>query len=268
MSGYCSGLATDLHRSRALGRVEWEFRYRVALPGRGAASAFHPGVHHLTFNRSFFGQLDAWGRNLDERLRGAGMAGVAWWGEVGSMACHRPTAAHNRARGFDLCAVGLTDGSRIDANTAHAGGQRSQRRYLGLTASLRRYFSTVLTTDYNAAHRDHLHIDDLRQLAPIRSELRSDTALVQSSANLLAGDRLVVDGIWGPRTQEAYERLLDGFGITCLDPRRQVADALVLLDLIARTALADLPFGALRSDACTSLCDAVGVDVPLVCDAV
>ena len=34
-------------------------------------------------------------------------------GEVGSMACHRPTAAHNRARGFDLCAVGLTDGSRI-----------------------------------------------------------------------------------------------------------------------------------------------------------
>ena len=266
MSGYCSGLATDLHRSRALGKVEWEFRYRVGLPAPGASSRFHGGDHHLTFNRSFFTQLDAWARNLDERLRAAGQPGVAWWGEVGSMACHRPTAAHNRARGFDLCAVVLTDGSRIDANSSHAGDGRAQRRYLGLTASLRRYFSTVLTTHYNAAHRDHLHIDDLRQLAPIRSDIRSDTALIQSSANLLAGERLVVDGIWGARTQDAYDRLLDGFGITCLDPRRQVADALVLLDLVSRTALADLPFGTLRSDACTTLCDVVGIDLPLACD--
>lgn len=266
MSGYCSGLATDLHRTRALGEVAWEFRYRVGLPARGVASGFHPGRHHLTFNRSFFSQLDAWARNLDDRLRAAGQPGVAWWGEVGSMACHRPTAAHNRARGFDLCAVGLTDGSRIDANTAHGGGGRDQRRYLGLTASLRRYFSTVLTTHYNAAHRDHLHIDDLNRLAPIRSDLRSDTALVQSAANLLAGDRLAVDGIWGARTQEAYERLLDGFGLTCLDPRREVADAIVLLDLVARTALADLPLGTFRSDACSSLCDDVGLDVPVVCD--
>jgi hypothetical protein len=266
MSGYCSGLATDLHRSRALGQVEWEFRYRVSLPARGAASVFHGGVHHLTFNRPFFTQLDAWARNLDERLRGSGVPGVAWWGEVGSMACHRPTAAHNRARGFDLCAVGLTDGSRIDANTAHGGDGRTQRRYLGLTASLRRYFSTVLTVHYNAAHRDHLHIDDLHELAPIRSDLRSDTSLVQSAANLLADEGLAVDGIWGSRTQEAYDRLLDGFGLTCLDPRREVADALVLLDLIARTALADLPFGTLRSDACDSLCNVVGLDLPIVCD--
>ena len=266
MSGYCSDVATDLHRSRALGRVEWEFRYRVALPAPGAASRFHPGVHHLTFNRPFYSQLDAWARNLDERLRGAGMPGVGWWGEVGSMACHRPTAAHNRARGFDLCAVGLTDGSRLDANAAHAGSRTAQRRYLGLTASLRRYFSTVLTTHYNAAHRDHLHIDDLRRLAPIRSDLRSDTALVQSAANLLAGDRLAVDGIWGARTQAAYDRLLDGFGLTCLDPRREVADALVLLDLVARTALADVPLGAFRSEACATLCDPLGLQLPVICD--
>lgn len=269
MSGYCTGIATDLHRSRALGQVEWEFRYRIARPAPGARTAFHGGVHHLTFNRRFFSQLDAWARNLDRRLGDAGLAGVAWWGEVGSMACHRPTAAHNRARGFDLCAVGLRDGSRIDANAAHAGSRSAQRRYLGLTATLRRYFSTVLTTHYNAAHRDHLHIDDLRQLAPIRSDVRTDTALVQSAANLLAGDRLMVDGIWGPRTQEAYQHLLDGFGLACLDPRREVADALVFLDVLARTALADLDLGAIRSDACVpTLCDVVGLDAagPL-CDA-
>lgn len=266
---YCSGLATDLHESRALGRVEWEFRYRVALPRPGAGSAFHPGVHHLTFNRTFFTQLDTWGRNFDEGLRAAGLPGVAWWGEVGSMACHRPTAAHNRARGFDLCAVVTAGGPRIDANSSHAGSAPDQRRYLGLTASLRRYFSTVLTVHYNAAHRDHLHIDDLRELAPIRSDVRSDTALIQSTANLLAGEGLVIDGVWGSKTQAAYDKLLDGFGLTCLDPRGQVADALVLLDLIARTALADLPFGSLRSDACeTSVCDLIGIDVPIVCDIV
>jgi Extensin-like protein C-terminus len=268
MSGYCNGLATDLHQSRALGQVEWEFRYRIAQPAPGAATGFHPGVHHLTFNRSFFTQLDAWARNLDERTRAAGMPGAAWWGEVGSIACQRPTAAHNRARGFDLCTVGLADGSRIDANTAHSGDGRTQRRYLALTASLRRYFSTVLTVHYNAAHRDHLHIDDLRQLAPIRSDLRSDTALIQSSANLLAGHWLAVDGVWGSLTQAGYDDLLDGFGLTCLDPRGEVADALVLLDLVARTALADLPFGTLRSDACASLCDVLGIDLPIVCDIV
>lgn len=268
MSGYCTGKATDLHRSRALGKVEWEFRYRRFLPGPSAVSGFHGGVHHLTFNRTFFTQLDKWGRNLDTCLRESRQPGVAWWGEVGSMACHRPTAAHNRARGFDLCAVGLTDGNRIDANTAHVGSRTDQRRYLGLTASLRRYFSTVLTVDYNAAHRDHLHIDDLRGLAPLRSDKRSDTALVQSTANLLAGDTLVVDGIWGSRTQDAYVNLLDGFGLSCTDPRRQVADAVLFLDLVRRTALADLPLGALRSDACPPiLCDAVGIDGPdLLCD--
>lgn len=268
MTGYCTGKATDLHRSRALGKVEWEFRYRRSQPAPLASSAFHGGVHHLTFNRTFFTQLDKWARNLDTRLREHAPRGVAWWGEVGSMACHRPTAAHNRARGFDLCAVGLGDGTSIDANTAHAGSRTDQRRYLGLTASLRRYFSTVLTVHYNAAHRDHLHIDDLRGLAPLRSDKRSDTALVQSAANLLGGERLTVDGTWSSRTEEAYGRLLDGFGLSCTDPRRHVADALVFLDLVSRTAFADLPLGALRSDACPpTLCDTLGLGGPdTICD--
>lgn len=77
-----------------------------------------------------------------------------------------------------------------------------------------------------------------------------------------------LDGPLSLLGREAYDRLLDGFGLTCLDPRREVADALVFLDRVCRTALADRTLGALRSDACVSaLCDTLGLTGPdVLCD--
>ena len=252
MSDYCAGLATDLVRRGHLGG-SWPLRGRIAAPAPGQRTSFG-GTHALTFNRQFAEQLDRWALNTNHWSRtyrsASGEKAIAWFGEVGSMACHRPTAAHNRARGLDLCQIRFTDGGVVDMNSSHSGNGRQQRRYLAVTANLRRYFGTVLTCHYNAAHRDHIHVDDLTAVAPIRTGKRTDTTLVQSAANLLNGERLAVDGIWGSKTEAAYRRLLRDFALECTDPKRSKAHALTFLSFIVRTGFADAAAGRYKSRAC------------------
>ncbi len=101
-------------------------------------------------------------------------------------------------------------------------------RYVGVWASLRRKFCTVLTAPYAPRdHTDHIHFDNRTRLAPIRTSMETDTKLVQSACNLINGERLVVDGDWGGRTEAAYQRLLDGFkpylsALRTQDPKRSL----------------------------------------------
>jgi hypothetical protein len=252
MSDYCAGVATDLVRRGQLGG-SWPLRGRIAAPAPGQITSFG-GTHALTFNRRFAEQLDRWALNTNHWSRSypsaAGEKAIAWFGEVGSMACHRPTAAHNRARGLDLCQIRFTDGGLVDMNSSHRGNRRQQRRYLAVSANLRRYFGTVLTCHYNAAHRDHIHVDDLTAVAPIRTDKRTDTTLVQSAANLLGGERLAIDGVWGSQTEAAYQRLLRDFALECTDPKRSTRHALTFLSFVVRTGFADVPAGRFKARAC------------------
>lgn len=252
-SNHCAGTAVDLGRYGHLGETRWRLRGRIGAPGPGQVTAF-AGPHVLTFNRPYWEQLDRWARNMDHWGRSfpstAGPKTIAWFGEVGSLACHRPTAAHNRARGLDLCHIRYTDGDFIDMNASHAADLRHRRRYLAVAANLRRFFGTVLTRDYNAAHRDHIHVDDLRAVRPLRTEARTDTTLVQSAANLLAGAGLVVDGAWGRRTETAYRELVRAFALECTDPRASTHHAQIFLSFVVSTAMADVPAGTHRSNVC------------------
>jgi hypothetical protein len=54
----------------------------------------------------------------------------------------------------------LEDGRRIDVKSAWSGGSREEREFLRVVHnSACRRFGTVLGPDYNAAHRDHLHVE-------------------------------------------------------------------------------------------------------------
>ena len=253
MAHYCDGVAVDLVRRGFLGAESLPLRGRIAAPPPGRLTPF-AGTHHLTFNRRFAEQLDRWALNTNHWSRTHrspdGDKEIAWFGEVGSMACHRWTAAHNRARGLDLCHIRFTDGDHVDMNASHVGSLRQQRRYLAVAANLRRFFGTVLTCHYNAAHRDHIHVDDMTAVGPIRTGKRTDTTLVQSAANLLAGTSLVIDGAWGARTDAAYWQLLRAFSLECIDPKARTDDALLFLSFIVRTAFADAPAGRFRSNVC------------------
>ncbi len=252
-SDHCAGVATDLVRRTQLGDDSWALRGRTRGPGVGDVSSFG-GNHALTVNRPFAERLDQWALNLNHWTytypSSSGRKFIAWIGEVGALACHRPTAAHNRGRGLDLCHIRFTDGDFVDMNTSHRSSGLHQRRYLAVAANLRRFFGTVLTVHYNSAHRDHIHVDDLTAVAPIRTDKRTDTTLVQSAANLLNGTNIAVDGIWGSNTQAAYVQLLQEFGLSCTDPTRSVAAAQTFLAYVVITATADARAGTYRSDAC------------------
>lgn len=66
---------------------------------------------------------------------------------------------HATANAIDIAAFRLADGRRIDVLTDWRG-QGSEATFLRQTRNgACRLFATVLSPDYNAAHRDHLHLD-------------------------------------------------------------------------------------------------------------
>lgn len=70
---------------------------------------------------------------------------------------------HARANALDVSGVTLKDGRRVDLAADWDGegraGPEGSRFLKRVRSGACRVFSTVLTPDYNAAHRDHLHLD-------------------------------------------------------------------------------------------------------------
>lgn len=118
---------------------------------------------------------------------------------------------HGQGRAFDLDAVFWAGGRELV--TLRDGWQaRDRQLYLGVEALLRRHFGIVLDYNYNAAHRDHFHLDDG---APIqfRTGSRSTVLFVQAALVELWDARLDVDGLWGPLTGGAVKRALAAAGV-------------------------------------------------------
>ena len=64
------------------------------------------------------------------------------------------------------------------------------------------------------------------------------------------GEAIAIDGVWGPATEEAYHRLRRALGVQCRSPRRNVRDARLFLQLIARNGMAGVRAGALYGGPC------------------
>lgn len=85
---------------------------------------------------------------------------------LGTYACrnvnHRAEGRRSRhatADAIDLAAVRLADGRRITVRQGWAGDGPEARFLHDLRDRACRIFDVVLSPDYNAAHRDHLHLD-------------------------------------------------------------------------------------------------------------
>lgn len=70
----------------------------------------------------------------------------------------RPSA-HASARAIDVSAFVLADGRRITVKDGWARGGLEQRFLERIQDSACRRFGTVLGPEYNAAHRDHFHLE-------------------------------------------------------------------------------------------------------------
>jgi hypothetical protein len=84
---------------------------------------------------------------------------------MGSYSCRNVAgsarrSAHASAEAIDVAAFVLADGRRISVLDDWRGGSSEEREFLKVvhTSACKR-FGTVLGPDYNAAHRDHLHLE-------------------------------------------------------------------------------------------------------------
>ncbi|MDP3908724.1 extensin family protein [Novosphingobium sp.] len=69
-------------------------------------------------------------------------------------------SAHATANAIDISAFVLADGRRISITGNWQAGSPAERRFLtAVHASACKRFGTVLGPAYNAAHRDHLHLE-------------------------------------------------------------------------------------------------------------
>lgn len=84
---------------------------------------------------------------------------------MGSYSCRNVAgsgrrSAHATADAIDVSGFVLADGRRITITGGWLSGTKQERQFLRVIhASACKRFGTVLGPDYNAAHRDHLHVE-------------------------------------------------------------------------------------------------------------
>lgn len=85
--------------------------------------------------------------------------------------------------------------------------------YLAVESVIRQHFGTVLAYNYNAAHKDHFHMD-VGSAVGFQKMSKSRVEFLQSSLFFVHGYQLGIDGVWGPATDRVARVALSEIGIS------------------------------------------------------
>jgi hypothetical protein len=190
----------------------------------------------------FHDRLISWVRDLRElAFRYGGLQGMERIVTAGLFV--RKPGQHGLGQAMDLDQVVWANGAITPYHHEHASPDRvTVRRYLALDAVCRRHFRWVLNGHYNDAHADHLHMDFAGGTLVLQRDSRSETVFVQQVLNEFQGTALPIDGVWGARTQAAFDESRHRLGVEG-DP---MADPLPWRHWLLRVAscgFADASFG-------------------------
>lgn len=173
-----AGLADDPAACRAL-LTQAGARFAVLPPRRDGAQCGHEdavrfGPREIAYRPADVGfacpvaaALVVWEREVvqsaAQRHFGRRAAAIE---HFGSYSCRRmygretgDWSEHARANAFDVAAFRLADGTRISVVGDWADPGPKGRFLREVRDGACRLFATMLSPDYNAAHRDHLHLD-------------------------------------------------------------------------------------------------------------
>ncbi|MEM6771297.1 MAG: extensin family protein [Bacteroidota bacterium] len=114
--------------------------------------------------------------------------------------------SHGRGEAFDIDGLFWSDYSMMTLNFP-----TNVELYLGIESFLRRHFGIVLNYEYNRAHEDHWHIDTSVSTSYSKRS-RSKTLYLQLTLKHIYGQNVVIDGIYGPQTRGAYNRIMEQLG--------------------------------------------------------
>lgn len=176
-----AGLTGDYARCRALLKAAG-VRYTMVPPVRGEGQCGYSdgvrfgegGSQQIEFSPSGFGMscpvaagLAMWEWNVlqpaAQRLFGAHVSRIE---HLGGYSCRRiygrssgDWSEHATADAVDIAAFRLSDGTRISVLDDWGKGGNKAAFLREIRTGGCKLFSTVLSPDYNKAHRDHLHLD-------------------------------------------------------------------------------------------------------------
>lgn len=131
---------------------------------------------------------------------------------------------HGLGRAFDLDAIHWE-------NAVLVADQQPVKKplYLLVQAIAYRHFGLVLAYNYNAAHKDHFHIDNSRPVG--FRETKAATYFMQEALNLFFGAELSIDGDYGSMTEDALEDAFSAAGLKFPpDKKRWIAFLGILVD--------------------------------------
>ncbi len=110
--------------------------------------------------------LSVWERQVEAEAQRLLGTGVRRFVHAGSYSCRRlynradgPFSEHATADAVDILGFELTDGRRLSVLRDWNGRAQDAAFLRAARDAACRVFSTVLSPEYNAAHRDHLHLD-------------------------------------------------------------------------------------------------------------
>jgi hypothetical protein len=110
--------------------------------------------------------LSVWARQDEAEAQRLLGTGVRRFVHAGSYSCRRlynradgPFSEHATADAVDILGFELTDGRRLSVLRDWNGRPQDAAFLRAARDAACRVFSTVLSPEYNAAHRDHLHLD-------------------------------------------------------------------------------------------------------------
>ncbi len=135
-------------------------------PDMGTVARMAPGEVEMTCRTAL--ALSIWRRqSLEPAAREILGSDVVQIDDMGAYACRAVNnggastrvSAHSQAAALDFAGVRLRDGRRISVTDGWSGDEAEARFLRRIRDDACRIFGTVLSPDYNAVHRDHLHLE-------------------------------------------------------------------------------------------------------------
>ena len=108
--------------------------------------------------------------------------------------------------------------------------------YISVESILRKYFGTILSYNYNLAHRDHFHLDTGSRVG-FNQMSKSRVEYLQGAITWIYGYPILIDGIWGPQTKGALEKTLQELDISNIEDTNNWVK---FLDITAKKGFASI----------------------------
>jgi hypothetical protein len=123
--------------------------------------------------------------------------------------------AHGKGRAFDHDAWTFKNVDIRPLRKDHAAASRALRqRYWALAAIIRSRSAFVLHGEYNAAHQDHIHQDEIAAARAFTTGSEASVKLAQAICKHIYGDAaLAIDGAFGPKSKASVHKAMTKVGL-------------------------------------------------------